>query len=308
MRSVAMAQSRQIQRAGSARRRAALALTLTGRPDERDPAVDQFLHFASTAQLCVDELWVAEQDGVLLASVLIVPSAGRTAMLFASPGHERQHLQVTCELVREAVTGQDRQKIRLIQALLEPSQQLERQALTGAGFTALAQLLYMRSTGTSQGAPMALAPSIQVLNWHRHRRDLFAEAILASYAQTLDCPALVGLRDIDDILAGHMATGTFVPKLWFALWSDGDPVGVMLLNPVPPQRALELVYLGLSPGRRRRGLGRQLLRHALWLARRYEAGRIVLAVDRQNVPALELYRSLGFHQTARKNAMILALR
>ena len=32
-------------------------------------------------------------------------------------------------------------------------------------------------------------------------RDRFAAAILASYRQTLDCPGLLGLRDIDDIIA-----------------------------------------------------------------------------------------------------------
>ena len=42
---------------------------------------------------------------------------------------------------------------------------------------------------------------------------LFAAAIQESYRDTLDCPALSGLRDIEDVIAGHQSVGTFDPAL-----------------------------------------------------------------------------------------------
>ena len=154
---------------------------------------------------------------------------------------------------------------------------------------------------------MKLDPSIEVRHWSRADEALFAEATIASYEQTLDCPGLKGLRHIDDILAGHMASGVFHPDLWFALRCADEPVGVMLLNVVPPHNAVELVYLGLSSPWRGRGLGRQLVTHGLWAARSVDAEQMVLAVDRINTPAVALYRSIGFTQTARKLAMVFTL-
>ncbi len=296
-----------IRRADRRSQRSTLAMMLTGQADERDPAVGQFLRFASDAELSLEELWLAERNNRPLAAALVVPNAGRTAMLFLSPLRHRADLPVSQDLAHQAVSRQDGRKIRLIQALLEPSQQMEREALAGAGFVDLAQLLYMGCDTNGSGAHLRLDGAIQVVHWSRRERDLFALATTDSYRDTLDCPGLLGLRQIDDILTGHMATGQFVPQLWFALRYEDEPVGVMLLNLVPQRPAIELVYLGLTPQWRGRGLGRHLVRHGLWLAPRYQASEMILAVDQANTPALALYRSIGFVQTARKLAMIFTL-
>ena len=123
----------------------------------------------------------------------------------------------------------------------------------------------------------------------------------------MDCPGLVGLRHINDIIAGHMATGTFKPQFWFALHQESKPMAIMLLNLVPRQNAIELVYLGVCPHWRGQGIGRKLLLHGIGLARRYGISKMILAVDRDNKPALRLYESLEFASTARKLAMIFPL-
>ena len=46
---------------------------------------------------------------------------------------------------------------------------------------------------------------------------LFAETILQTYRDSLDCPGLNGVRQIEDIIAGHKASGEFDPALWFLL-------------------------------------------------------------------------------------------
>ena len=135
-----------------------------------------------------------------------------------------------------------------------------------------------------------------------------ADAVLASYEDTLDCPKLFGLRDPPDILAGHRATGRFDPSLWTLLRVDTKPVGVVLLNPFPEQRTIELVYLGLAPVVRGRGFGRQLLRHALHLLQGRRERVVTLAVDENNGPALKIYREAGFRSELRRVALIRSLR
>ena len=69
---------------------------------------------------------------------------------------------------------------------------------------------------------------------------------------------------------------------------------MLLLTEVPGRDAWEVVYLGLTPAARGRGLGRAVIRHALEPARSH-APILELAVDLRNTPAVRLYRSTGFH-------------
>jgi mycothiol synthase len=89
--------------------------------------------------------------------------------------------------------------------------------------------------------------------------------------------------------------------------SHGRPVAVMLLNLVPQRRSAELVYLGIAPAWRGKGLGRRLLQHGLSVTHRHGASSLSLAVDDQNAPAVRLYESLRFSPHARKRAMIFTV-
>ena len=102
--------------------------------------------------------------------------------------------------------------------------------------------------------------------------------------------------------------GRFEPKLWSAYYRDDQPVAVLLLNRLIDRAELELVYLGLSPAFRGKGLGKRLMQHALSLARAHNDTGIHLAVDQQNAPAMQLYKGLGFRATGRKVAMIYILK
>jgi ribosomal protein S18 acetylase RimI-like enzyme len=62
---------------------------------------------------------------------------------------------------------------------------------------------------------------------------------------------------------------------------------------VPGRDVWEVVYLGLTPAARGRGLGRAVLQQALALAR-IHVPRLELAVDCRNTPATRLYHSTGF--------------
>ncbi len=314
-------------------RRTALAVLLTGRPTPNDLAVDHFLEFTDQQEMSLDGLWASFQGQSIASAAIIIPTAGRAAVVFFSPIITRSRIEEAAELLETAIRAQNPDSLGLIQSLLDPTQRHEQDALVHAGFIRLASLVYMRcvcasqtiaapedgskadSGGDLQGASgdgsgggiQFDGTSLTALTWQDDRFDVFADAISASYQDTLDCPGLVGLRRIEDIIGGHKAVGRFDPGLWSAFYLDDQPVGVLLLNPLTDRRELELVYLGIAPPFRNKGLANRLMRHAASLATAQNYTSIHLAVDERNTPAMKLYRGLNYRATARKVAMIYTL-
>jgi ribosomal protein S18 acetylase RimI-like enzyme len=294
------------RRATPSERDEVLAVLLTGKARAWDPAVGRFVSYARSQGLSLDHLWLAERAGQLLGATLLIPNPGRTAMIFLSP-LTALDVAGAARLVAEACRALDRRRVQLVQALLEPGETIERRALQQAGFDDLAHLTYMQravSEADDGPAQLTLESPVEAAVWSESARGLFQRAVLASYEQTRDCPRLVGLREVDDIIAGHQAVGSFDPRHWLALHAGGEPVGVMLINALPQRESMELVYLGLAPRWRGRGLARRLLAHGLTLTRRAGGREMLLAVDQANAPAMKLYRDTGFTAQAYKHAMI----
>jgi hypothetical protein len=125
-----------------------------------------------------------------------------------------------------------------------------------------------------------------------------------TYEGTLDCPGLSELRADDDILDGHLHAGEFDPSLWFMLHDGPRPIGALLLSPSAATDSVEVVYLGLAPEARGRGLAAALLAHgARAIASRPER-TLALAVDARNTPAAKLYERAGFAAVRRREAWV----
>jgi ribosomal protein S18 acetylase RimI-like enzyme len=160
-------------------------------------------------------------------------------------------------------------------------------------------------------------PGFGWLPYSARAHEQFVSAIAETYRHSLDCPALNGLRDMNDVLAGHKASGEFDPALWVLLCehvpgaahvgSTHVAHGVLLLSKMPPGDSLELVYLGLTPAARGRGLGDLLVKEALAAVAAQGASRLSLAVDSGNAPALKLYYRHGLHRIASKLALMRVL-
>ena len=68
------------------------------------------------------------------------------------------------------------------------------------------------------------------------------------------------------------------------------------------------MYIGLAPIARGKHLGQQLLRHAIRLLDPKRVRIMTLAVDDDNTPALNMYRSEGFESELKRIAFIRSLR
>ncbi|XAL97991.1 GNAT family N-acetyltransferase [Phycisphaeraceae bacterium D3-23] len=296
------------------RRRAALAQLLTGRPREDDSAVAHFEQFARDQGLNTDGVWVACSGGPggrILAAALVVPNAGATAMLFPGSAAGWHDHAIAQRLIERACAAAENPGVCVVQALLDPGQVLEGRVLEQAGLTKLAKLVYMQCATDPKdhriGLPMSLGRvAVKAYRGDEEHMARFCRAVEASYEDTLDCPGLLGLRPIEQVVAGHRATGRFTPALWQAFYDAEDrPVAVLLLAEVAQGGSHEVVYLGVAKPFRGRGVGSQLMAYALSTTTRCGGSRLFLAVDDRNEPAVRLYHGLGFRATARKIAYVM---
>jgi len=250
---------------------------------------------------------------------LVVPGAGKSAaMVLSGPGAwpeageqaERvDALSTACrDLADPATLGRE---TRLAQALPEPGEVWAVRAFLEAGFTKVGDLAYLKR---SLSDPLPAAPegwpegvrARQVTRFEADRGAII-RALDRSYVDTLDCPELCGLRETADVLESHRATGAFDPALWWIVELGGEPHGCMLLSRAPEHQSVELVYLGLSPELRGRGVGKRLLDLGLSRLSGETAESVACAVDLRNTPALRLYGRAGFKEFSRRVALVRAI-
>ena len=299
----------------ASRRRMALALLLIGRPRDQDPAVDHFERFADEQGLDLSTLWVAAEGGAggrMLGSVLLIPNHGSTAMLFVGQAMGWSDTSAVVGLIKAVCDGPGAQGVSVIQSLIDPGQVVEGQVLERAGLTRLAKLIYMQRV-IEPGEHRVPRPTVlggcdhpTILTYSEASHDDFARAIEASYIDTLDCPGLVGMRPIDQIIAGHKGTGRFDPNDWLVYLDEGGhPIAVLLLAEVAQGKGMELVYLGVAKPYRGKGMGNVLMRYAVSESARVHGTRLYLAVDDRNDPAVRLYTGMGFRASTRKIAYVM---
>lgn len=299
----------------AARRRLALSLLLVGRADEEDAAVDHFEKFSKEQGLDLRTLWVAAEggpDGRILASVLLVPNHGSTAMLFVGQAAGWSDTSAAVGLIRAVCDGPGRHGVSVIQSLIDPGQVIEGQVLERAGLSRLAKLIYMQKAvepgehRVPRPTDLGGSKKPTVLTYSQSTHADFARAIEASYIDTLDCPGLVGMRQTDQIIEGHKGTGRFDPHNWLAYFDEaGEPIAVLLLAEVAQGSGMELVYLGVSKAYRGKKIGGLLMRYAVSEVARLGGVRLYLAVDDRNDPAVRLYTGMGFRASTRKIAYVL---
>jgi len=247
-------------------------------------------------------LWWASENDTARAAVLVVFSPGRTALLLHSSAQDGiVPPAALADVLAAAADEALARRVTIVQALLAPTAHLDIRAYGDAGFAALAELIYMRTPLSDATGPTG-ETALTYRTYSAATHDDFATAITDTYAGSLDCPALTGLRDIGDVLVSHKATGIFRPDMWSIAYSDGHPAGVLLLNENTSAQAAEIVYMGVGKQYRGRHMGRDLVQYAAAVARRHRFDALCLAVDAANTPALRVYKAAGFIETHRRLA------
>lgn len=306
------------------------------RSQDVSAAARRFVESAASHGIDLSLFWAAvgrspgprEGDPVVRQAVLAVPGSGRTAAFFVSEppsGGDPEPARAARERARlldhacSWLGANIPERVSLAQMLPEPRDTWAPPALEAAGFRRVGSLRYMRRPARpleferGLGEP-AWPEGVRVERFDRlgDRRAAEADLVRAldrSYVDTLDCPELCGLRPTRDILESHRATGVWDPALWWMVSLDGRPEGCLLMARCPETTSSELVYLGLSPVLRGKGVGSALLAMGLRAVCAVTPGaspgvEIVCAVDRRNEPAIRLYERAGFTAFAERIAYV----
>jgi ribosomal protein S18 acetylase RimI-like enzyme len=231
---------------------------------------------------------------------LTICNVGASAMIFCSPlGANAADIDVLSGLMGELSAALLGRGVKFVQALLPPTWRLETDAFKRAGFIRLAELVYMQ-VGTA-GAFCITPPQLEWLTVLDVGEAALAEVIADTYVESRDCPALLGIRSMAEVIAAHKASGVYRPQSWLIPQYQGDFIGCALVNDAGAAHdAVDLVYLGIRPRWRQKGFGKIMLRKAISDAAQRGLGRVLLACDSANIPAMALYEHDGFRELDRR--------
>jgi GNAT superfamily N-acetyltransferase len=283
---------------------AASRLTIPGLPPG-DSAAREVLDDADQSLGINARRQIVALDGqVLLGSCLYVLTAGRGATVLAPgsgqcPAGSASH-NIRSRLVATAREAALADGAVLVQAILEePPEDPVAQAFLDGGFALLTRLKYLEAPvrrvrmNRPEGPWEAMPYNVAI-------ESRFSDTITRTYHGSLDCPALDGTRSPEDVLAGHKGSGLFTAAGWFLIADGAADVGVVLVNRHMNRSACEIVYMGIVPKYRGRGLGRWLVAQAAAVAKSMDAAVLTVAVDVENAPACRLYRETGFRKVSQR--------
>jgi ribosomal protein S18 acetylase RimI-like enzyme len=274
---------------------------------ELQERVDRTRQLLETGDLLREGLRVVRRGAEVLGAMLATTAPGSVGLVWPPQAQEMaDRTAVEDALVQDTLAWLGGQHVKLCQALLRSEELPLARPLLRNGFSHITSLSYLRH-GLESRPPASSDNSLHYEPYEAATQQAFAQILLRTYEGTLDCPELNGLRTVEEILAGHRAQGRFDPQHWWLVLEEAQPVGVLLINAATDERAWELIYMGLIPPARGRGLGRQILAKALHEAWQARVRKLTLSVDCRNLPALHLYQQAGFEVRDQREVFLAIL-
>ena len=241
-------------------------------------------------------LFVARDErGEIGGAILVQPLPGALGVAWP-PRAERAGIEDA--LVAAACDWLRGRGVKVCQAFAAEFERADMAPLLRHGFRRITQVVHLRREIDPE-REVAFAGG--QLDFHSDwTPEEFARTILATHDGSRDCPELNGPRTPGEIVRGQAdAWVTELPRL------GADPAGVVILDRGAEAGVVEVSYLGLTPAFRGRGLGDELVRHAIARSAGHDGtARLHLSVDARNTPALRLYRRHGFAEYDRREAYL----
>lgn len=265
------------------------------RDDDPGERAAETLSAVNRGEISLEHLLLAVESGEIVGAGLFTLQAGGVGFVWP-PGaitHHSSPSEIRRAILTNIARRLDDLEICFAQVILDPSEKSVREDLNRVGFPHLTDLFYMLAPADSQPGNLGAQPLELETFEESINAERFRDVLSRTYIDTLDCPELDGLRSPEDALAAHRATGKFDPRRWWLLRDGGRDAGLLLINEHPEEELFEIVYVGVVPEARGRGLGRRLVEFAKSQAP-WESRSLVLAVDGRNRVARKIYRSLGF--------------
>jgi mycothiol synthase len=280
------------------------------RPDEHVAALTlAFQHLEQPQQL--QKIWVAQEmiergeldpqgiwiaiDGTGIAGCMIAIAIHRAAVIWP-PRCRISSIEpaiIENKLVHCVVEHLQKTGNRIAHCLLMPEEESSGESLLRNGFQLVTRLLYLRHYLELSADELAKAETLTYCTASEANVTELETVVSATYVDSQDCPELNHVRSAADFLASHRTAKEHDPKLWWIAFNEDEPVGVILLNQTESD-TFDLAYLGVVPHARKRGIGRELVRKALFEAKAAGMLSVTLALDQRNELARNLYYRAGF--------------
>jgi ribosomal protein S18 acetylase RimI-like enzyme len=262
-----------------------------------------------------EAVWGGYRAGELVGLVRVHILPGRSAVLAAPRTLARAAADDALPFLEAVLHALKTQDVQIVQALVKDVYSADAQLLIAAGLKHAADLEYLVSLANvfPESEPTG---KLTFRAYSEREHAHFAALVERTYVDSQDCPAAAGLRAIDDVLAGYRGSTVFDsaqwsaqgnPAQWIIASSDGADVGCLIIADEPDHNQSELMYIGVVPEARCRGLGLSLVRYAQWMTRTAGRSRLVLAVDAANDPAIAMYTTAGFITWDRQSVLLRAL-
>ena len=252
------------------------------------------------------EIWGAFRGPALVGAMRVQIQPGRSAVVATPCVMTGETPEAGLRLLQDVLVTLARRGVQVVQALVADAQGAAAELLTAAGLRHVAELEYLVSLAATFPQSAAVE-HLKLRSYSAPEHARFAQLVERTYVGSLDCPAADGLRAIDDVLAGYRGTGSFDPTRWVIASERGDDVACLIIADDPRHDQSELMYIGVVPEARGRGFGLSLVRHAQWMTRGAARGRLVLAVDAANDPAIAMYTAAGFVTWDHQSVFLRAL-
>jgi GNAT superfamily N-acetyltransferase len=277
--------------------------------DSREGYLSQVVDHASR-YAALNPIRVKTNARGCVAYLLVYP--GKLAMVGgvapASDLRSEQELNETAFLLRSLVESV-RDEVELTQAVTFPAEfdaefdAWRRRCFQIAGFQPIAVLKQcaldcanapVELDSLSHVAKTASSP-LSFVPWTRELDSEFVRLVDQTYDGTWDVPELNGVRSTSATLEGYARTGLDSGSIrkWWLIGHRDHYVGCLLVCRHSPKLS-ELLYLGIVPEVRGKGVSGAVMKFLLDWCREQGVGRILLAVDARNTPALKLYERFGF--------------
>ncbi|MCA9271276.1 MAG: GNAT family N-acetyltransferase, partial [Planctomycetales bacterium] len=274
--------------------RAALELLFSSlSPDEKAAQMSLTLSALRGGRLSLEGLLVALRGEAVAGAVWASELGGAAALLWPPQTVANAPGGTDKTLLSAAEAWMERRGVCFASAYLADDRSPEGERLIAAGYAAISKLLYVVSEAVDfPDAPPA--PHLSFSPIEQFDGPRLARLVEATYVDTLDCRQLQAARSTRDVLEGYRDCGVFSPERWLIAVQQAEDVGCVLLTDHPQDDQWELIYMGVAPAFRGRGLGLDIARHAQWLTGQAGRSRLVLGVDADNGPAIRMYSAAGF--------------
>lgn len=245
-------------------------------------------------------LLIATSENEIVGTLWGVPMPGRTAVTGVPVIRSQAHLVETIQraLFARLHDWLDQQNITLNQIVVEAKEaSLWRKRLEQHGYELELPLDYFQlpvpADHQSENKPLDDS-QLEFVDYEPKERQGLLEILEATFIDSQDCPQLDGVQEFSDQLDGYEATGDSGHDFWKRICVAGEDAGLLLLSRHDQRQMMELVYIGIAPPFRRRGIAKAALKIASQVAQSANCREVVIAVSVQNTAAYRLYEREGF--------------